>query len=85
MNVKMEEQSAMNNDQLQVDRRLLNICRPKIRVYTHPSTQLEQSTGKDDISLLEVWYFIVARSLRVLLCFKRKFIALIKKAFINMK
>lgn len=52
MNVKMEEQSAMNNDQLQVDRRLLNICRPKIRVYTLRSTQLEQSTGKDEISLI---------------------------------
>lgn len=33
MNVKIEEQSAMNNDQSQVDRRLLNICRPKIRVW----------------------------------------------------
>lgn len=45
MNVKMEEQSAMNNDQLQVDRRLLNMSRPKIRVWS-PLAQLEQSTGK---------------------------------------
>lgn len=32
MKVKLEEQSAINNDQLQIDRRLLNMCGPKIRV-----------------------------------------------------
>lgn len=45
MNVKMEEQSAMNNYQLQVDRRLLNICRPENGVRL-------AAVWRGDISLL---------------------------------
>lgn len=35
MEVKMEEQPAMNNYQLQVDRRLFNVCRPDDGVARH--------------------------------------------------
>lgn len=64
MNVKMEEQSAMNNDQLQVDRRLLNICSPKIGVWS-------ASTWKGDISLLEsFWYRFITGSLSEIFMFK---------------
>lgn len=38
MKVKMEEQSAINNYQLQVDRRLLNVCRPEDAVARHKVT-----------------------------------------------
>lgn len=53
MNVKMEEQSAINNDQLQVDRCLLNICRPKISVWSH-LTWPRTVHGKDNISITGV-------------------------------
>lgn len=60
MNTKMETQSAMNNDQSQVDRRLLNICRPKIRFQSH-STWLKHTTRKMLVNLWELWfYFTVA-------------------------
>lgn len=44
MNVKMEKHSAMNSDEVQVDGRLLDICRPKIRLGFHSTWLLPKYT-----------------------------------------
>lgn len=58
MNVRLEEQSAIHHDLLQVDRCLLSLCGPKIIESGVTHLGWKKFKGKTTFDLRELCYFI---------------------------